>query len=157
MHNSHYRELTERVARQKNKLIRFNFEVVYQPINTTPSDYGLRHPVQAKIYFSLEREQQGVEKEEEDPEFMVAQKEELSEAVTEDLLQKHSKDEFQKLSEDIKVGRLRKETDTQHLRLKRQFKELSMKEGVILRGERILILEKLRGVCWLQDTQVEKS
>ena len=46
---------------------------------------------------------------------------------------------------------------TQNPRLKRQFRELSVKEGVILRGERILITKQFRGsVLANHDTQVER-
>ena len=42
---------------------------------------------------------------------MVARMEELTEAFTQELLQKNSRDEYADLSKDIKAGRLRKETD----------------------------------------------
>ena len=41
----------------------------------------------------------------------------------------------------MKTGRLEKETEAKYPRPKRQFKELSVKDGFILRGDIILILE----------------
>ena len=44
----------------------------------------------------------------------------------------------------MKAGRLRKETEAKYPRIKRLFKELLVKDRVILRGKRILIPEELR-------------
>ena len=49
-----------------------------------PSDYGSRHPGKGKIYSKLEAEQHGVETEEEDAEVIVAQMEEIMDAVTQE-------------------------------------------------------------------------
>ena len=49
------------------------------------------------------------------------------------------------MSKDLKTVRIGKEMEAKYPRLKRRFEELSVKDGVILRGERILILEELRG------------
>ena len=50
---------------------------------------------------------------------MVARMGELNEAVTQELLQKHSRDKYTELSKDVKVGRFRKETEAKHQRLKK--------------------------------------
>ena len=42
MYNSHSRELPARVARHKLKLTGFDFEVIYEPDTTTPSDQETR-------------------------------------------------------------------------------------------------------------------
>ena len=74
--------------------------------------------------------------------------------MTQKLVQKYSKDKFGKLSENIEAGRLRKEKETQHPRLKRQSKEFLLEKGVILRRERILILEQHRGSVFAAGHEV---
>ena len=72
MYNSHSRELPARVARHKSKLTGFDFEVVYEPGMTTPSDYGSRNPRKERLYTVTERDKFGVETDEVDAEVMVA-------------------------------------------------------------------------------------
>jgi len=60
-----------RVAKHKSKLLDFDFEVVYQPGSTNPCDWASRCPPQPREYSAEEREDLGVEDEEENAEIMV--------------------------------------------------------------------------------------
>ena len=59
-------ELPVQVAKHLSKLKDFRFDVIYETGKLNPSDYGLRHPPPQRSYTTLEREQLGVEEEEED-------------------------------------------------------------------------------------------
>ena len=70
--------------------------------------------------------------------------EELTDAVTMPILQRHTKADrtLQQLQEDITRGRLRKELG--HSGYKECFQELSMQDGVVMRGDRVVIPRTLR-------------
>ena len=70
--------------------------------------------------------------------------EELTDAVTLPILQRHTMGckILQRLVEDIRQGRLRKELG--HSGYKECFQELSVQEGVVMRGDRVVIPRTLR-------------
>ena len=144
MYNKHSREVTVRVAKHKSKLLDFDFQVIYQPGATNPCDWASRCPPQQRSYTAEEREELGVEDEDENAEIMVYRMEELTDAVTITILQESTKADrlMQELMEDIKQGRLRKELESSGY--KDCFQELSVHEKVIMRGDRILIPKALR-------------
>ena len=144
LYKSNRRDLPVRVARHKSKLGGFNFEVSYEPGSTTPSDYGSRHPPGQRRYTRQERESLGVEDEEEETEFIVNKLAEIPEAVTLPVLRHYTdKDKvLPALMEDIRRGRLRADLDKN--RYKECFKECSIMDSVVLRGERFIIPEELR-------------
>ena len=74
---------------------------------------------------------------------MVTWMEELTEAVTKKLLQRHSRDEYVQNTKNVIAGIFKKETVTKYPRLKKRFRELSVKDGAILRCDRVLIQEEL--------------
>ena len=65
------KELPARVAKHVSKLKGFQFKVVYQSGSKNPSDYGSRHPMGKTNFSALEREQLGIEDEQEDMEIIV--------------------------------------------------------------------------------------
>ena len=112
LYNSSRRALPTRVARHLSKLGGFNFRLVYEPGSTTPSDYASRHPVRSQSYSKADKEELGVEEEDEEAEFIVNRiLGEMAEAVTVEEVEHSTKQDttLQALSEDIKKGTLRKE------------------------------------------------
>jgi transposase InsO family protein len=142
LYKSHSKELPVRVARHKSKLRAFNFVVKYEAGVSTPADYGSRHHAAAKNYSEMEKENLGVEDMEEDAEIVVNRVEALTEAVTLPVLKKYSleDEEMQKLSNLIKKDAVKCDMSG----YKECFAELSLVDGLVVRGERLLIPAKLR-------------
>ena len=59
------------MARHLSKLGGFNFELVYEPGSTTPSDYGSRHPSKSRAYSKEQKKDLGVDEDDEEAEFIV--------------------------------------------------------------------------------------
>ena len=144
MYNQHSREVTVRVAKHKSKLLSFDFQVIYQPGATNPCDWASRCPPLPRSYTAEEREELGVEDEEEDQEVLVCRMEELTDAVTLPILQRHTRRNamLQQLVEDIKQGKLRKELGDSGF--KECFSELSIQKEVVMRGDRVVIPKTLK-------------
>ena len=144
MYNSVSKTLPMRVAKHKSKLRGFNFSLTYEPGTTTPADYGSRHPPPKRNYTATERENLGVEDEEEDAEIIVNKINDITDAITLPILKHHTDkdEELQKLRQDIKSGRLHHEPRTKGY--KQCFEELGVNDGVITRGERLVIPTTLR-------------
>ena len=143
MYNSHSKSIPVRVAKHKSKLRAFDFDVAYEAGVTTPSDYGSRHPPGSKEYSQAERELLGVEAEEEDAEILIARLDMVEDAVTMPIMAKYTDTEYKELVEDIRQGTLSKER-AKLKGVQECWEELSIHEGVIMRGERLLIPTKLR-------------
>ena len=143
MYKSHSKALPARVAKHKSKLRAFDFDVVYEAGITTPSDYGSRHPPTTKQYTAEEREELGVETEEEDAEVVIARLDSMTDAVTMPILLKYTEKEYRVLLQDVQQGKM-SEATTKLTGIKECFAELSVNQGIILRGERLLIPTKLR-------------
>ena len=143
MYKSHSKALPARVAKHKSKLRAFDFDVVYEAGITTPSDYGSRHPPPTKQYTADEREDLGVESEEEDAEVVIARLEIMTDAVTLPILAEYTDKEYKQLLEDVQKGQM-SVTTTKLTGIKECFAELSVNQGILLRGERLLIPTKLR-------------
>ena len=149
----HYNNVTRpapcRVARHRSKLRNFNFHMTYEPGKTTPCDFGSRHPPPPRNYTQQEREEQGVEEEEEDAEVFVARmiEETFPEAVTlEEVRKEIEKDKIlSKLKEDVKLGKLRKEL--KHSEYGQIFGELTLTQGVLLKGDKLIIPAALQADC----------
>ena len=144
LYNRHSKEVTVRVAKHKSKLLSFNFDVIYQPGVTNPCDFASRNPPPDRRYSEEEKERLGVEEEEEDQEILVCRAEEMTDAVTLPVLTRHSQEDstLQQLVKDIKHGRLSK--GMQETGFKECFLELSTKDGLVLRGERLVIPKDLQ-------------
>ena len=66
MYNMHSREVTNRVAKHKSKLLAFDFKVEYQPGVQSPCDYGSGNPPPAREYTQMEKLELGVEEEDQE-------------------------------------------------------------------------------------------
>ena len=144
LYNSHSREVTVRVAKHKSKLLAFDFKVIYQPGATNPCDFASRSPPSPREYTEEEKEELGIEEEDEDREVLVCRQEELTDAVTLPILQRYTQQDktLSQLVESIKTGRLQK--DLASSGFKECFHELSVQDGIVMRGDRIVIPRDLR-------------
>ena len=143
MYNSHSKSLPVRVAKHKSKLRGFDFDMIYEAGITTPSDYGSRHPPARKQYNQVEREKFGVETEEEDSEILIARMEMVTDAVTLPIMVRYTEKEYAGLKGDIQQGHISQDS-AKLMGVKECFLELSVNEGVIMRGERLMVPTKLR-------------
>ena len=84
-----------------------------------------------------------METEEEDSEILIARLDMVEDAVTMPILAKYMDTEYKMLVEDIRRGTLRQE-EAKLKGIKESWDELSIHEGVIMRGERLLIPTKRR-------------
>jgi transposase InsO family protein len=142
MYNKHSMSLPVRVAKHKSKLRAFHYKVTYEPGVTTPADYGSRHHSALRPYSRQQREELGVEEEEEDMEIIVNRVEDLTDAVTLEVLKESAKKdpEVVRLTEDVMKG-VRK---TELSGYKDCYSELSVVDGLLVRGERLVIPRELR-------------
>ena len=146
LYNSPNRPAPVRVDRHKAKLLAFRFSVVYEPGYTTPSDYGSRHPEPDRKHSKQEREDLGIEDEEEDKEFSVNRliEDRLPDAVTLPLLKLATGGDvvLAKVMEDVRKGKMSSDTETSGYG--KVFEELTVADGVLLRGEKLVIPSKLQ-------------
>ena len=82
-------------------MFKFNFKVIYEPGNKTPSDYPSRHPPPRREYTKQEREELGIESEEEDAEVVIARIDNMIEAVTLETLAEYTDKEYGQLKTEI--------------------------------------------------------
>ena len=144
MYNTSSRSLPVRVAKHQSKLLGFDFTVTYEPGHSTPADYGSRHPPPAKKYTPAEKESLGIEDVEEDAEIIVNRIMEVTDAITLPILEHHTEQDSQlsALMKDVMRGRLHHQPITPGY--KECFEELSVKDGILLRGDRLVIPTSLR-------------
>ena len=88
----------------------------------------------------MEREEFGVETEEEDSEILIARMEMVADTVT---LARYTEKEYGQLKEEIQRGHISQDS-AKLIGMKECFLELCVNEGVVLRGERLLVPTKLR-------------
>ena len=136
--------IPERVARHKSKLTSYSFKVKYEPGKTNPSDYGSRHPPQEENLSREEKAEKGVEDEEEDTEVLVNRLQEVNEAVTLDVIKHEIENDAKltKLKDAVNKGKMN--DDIKKSEYREVFSSLSMKEGCLMRQDKLLIPPKLR-------------
>ena len=100
MYKSHSKALPARVLQHKSKLRVFDYDVLYDAGITTSSDYGSRIPSTTKQYTAEEREELGVETEE-DAEVVIARLDSMTDAVTMPILEKNTEKEYKRLLQDV--------------------------------------------------------
>ena len=134
-----------RVARHKDKLTAFNFTVLYEPGSKNPCDYMSRQKHSEERYSQQQKEELGVEEEEEDAEIIIHKVEELREAITINILQHQTgkDDKTRQLMDNIMTGRLSQDIPNRH-KYKQVFHSLEVNQGMIMRENRILIPEACR-------------
>ena len=110
LYNSPGRPSPVRVDRHRSKLRGFNFKVRYEPGRATPSDYGSRQPAPDRHHTKQEREELGIEDEDEDLEFSINRviEDQLPDAVTMEMLEKATKEDkvLTKVAEDVMQGKM---------------------------------------------------
>ena len=145
-YNSKNRSAPVRVDRHRSKLLGFRFKVKYEPGSSNPCDYGSRHSVPDRKHTRQEREELGIEDEEEDSEFAVNRliEDNLPEAVTKEMLQQAVKDdkELRTVFEDVRVGKMSPTTTASYY--SKVFEELTAWDGVLLKGEQLVIPPSLQ-------------
>ena len=116
LYNSPNRPAPVRVDRHKAKLLAFRFKVVYEPGYTTPSDYGSRHPEPDRKHSKQEREDLGIEDEEEDKEFSINRiiEDNLPDAVTLPILRQAVGEDvvLTQVMQDVQAGRMGPDTES---------------------------------------------
>ena len=122
------------------------FTVKYEPGRTSPCDYASRHPPPLKEYSEIEREELGVEEEAEEGEIWTSRivEEQVPMAVTlEEIRQAIEKQPLLRLViRDLKAGKMSQEVaDTE---FKKVFGELTITQGLLLRGDRLVIPRELQ-------------
>ena len=146
LYNSPGRAAPVRVAKHRSKLGAFAFKLMYEPGSTTPCEYGSRHPSPLQQYSREEKDALGIEDMEDEAEFVVNRvvNEAIPDAVTLPVVRHYmEKDSMLKmLLEDVLKGRLRAELHGTSY--ERVFGELTAVQGVLLRGERMVIPKELQ-------------
>ena len=138
LYNTPRRPKQMRVDRHRMKLAAYDFGVEYIPGTQTPCDYGSRRGCpEAKEYSEEEAEQMGVEINDEIFVNRVVE-EQLPPAITREVLRKATgKDpKLQMLVEDIQASVCRKAL-TEYTQV---FEELSVVDGMVVRGDHQLII-----------------
>ena len=146
LYNSPGRPSPVRVDRHRSKLRGFNFRVRYEPGRATPSDYGSRHPAPDRHHTKQEREELGIEDEDEDLEFSINRviEDQMPDAVTMETLQKAIKDDrvLSTVVEDVMLGKM--SASTRESPYKEVFEELTVADGVLLKGDRLVVPPSLQ-------------
>ena len=106
LYNSPNRPAPVRVDRHKSKLRAFSFKVVYEAGDTTPADYGSRHPPPNKEHTKLQRQELGIEDEEEDCEVSINRliEDNMPDAITTAMLR-------QAVEEDEVLAKVKKDVE----------------------------------------------
>ena len=135
-----------RVDRHRAKLLAFRFRVIYQPGHQKPSDYGSRNPRKVDQEEATTKGELGKEGKEEDAEFAVnrVMEEDLPGAITMDMMKRETEKDLvlQGVKADIERGHMGQATEGSEY--SKVFSELTSWEGLILKGERLVVPPKLR-------------
>ena len=146
LYNIHSRPGPVKVDRHKSKLRAFTFKVVYEAGQSTPSDYGSRHPVPDRMHTEEERVELGIEDEDDNQEFSINRviEDNMPDAVTLMMVQLATKEDqvLSRVEQDVKSGKMSEATKTSEYG--KVFEELTAANGVLLKGEKLVIPAKLK-------------
>ena len=146
IYNNTGRPAPHRVDRHRGRLGAFDMAVCFVPGHDNPCDYGSRHPDQLLDNLTREeREEIGVETEEEDAEIWVGKiiKETLPAITLEQMREDTTKDpELHKLMEEKQNGTKRKETSKGPYG--KIWEELRERDGILLRGKLLVVPKALQ-------------
>ena len=133
------------IDRHHTKLLPFHYSVTYEPGNQTPCDYGSRHPPSRGEFTETEKSLWAVENEGDILGNRVIE-DLLPEAITIDKLRYATANDpkLSLLKEDILSNNYCRKELPQY---KQIFKELSYLNGVIMRGNCIVIPDSLQANC----------
>ena len=136
LYNFPTRPAPTRVERHRGKLRQFSFSVKYEPGQTSPADYSSRHPNTVN-----EKDDAGIETEADEETILINRVEEISDNTAVPLAhirRQYKKDELlNKLLADVTAGR--PSPAIKASAYAKVFPELSIVNGILVRGERVLI------------------
>ena len=147
LYNTPSRPAPARVERHRSKLRQYDFQVMFMPGDKIPCDYGSRHPPPIKEqYTSREKEELGIEQEEEDAEVWINRiiDDHTPVAVSEEMVREATKKdpELIEIMEEIQKNQFSKET--KRGKFGQVWRELHIIKGIVMRGARMVVPEKLR-------------
>ena len=146
LYNKPNRSALARVERHRSRLRNFDFKVDYCPGEEMPCDCGSRHPMPAKKgYTKTEKEQLGIEQEEEDAEIWISRiVDEYQQAITMEQLQTETQrdEQLKKLLPELQTNKKSKETSKGPYG--KVFEDLREWNGVIRRGDRVVMPKSLQ-------------
>ena len=134
-----------RVDRHRTKLLPFRYSLTYEPGETTPSDYGSRHPPSTQQFTEDERRLWCIE-DESDIFVNRVIEDMLPKAITIPMLcTAIDRDPaLRQLKEDIVVNKFCRKSLSKYHQI---FQDLSCINGIIVKGDRILVPESLQADC----------
>ena len=153
LYNNSTRPAPARVERHRSKLRSFQFKMKYEPGRLNPSDYSSRHPPPPRAYTQSEKEELGVEEEDDDAVIQVGRlimvgvdrvtNGTLLEAVTLEQVQEAMRGDrlMKKLVKAVQTGQDRAEMGKSVYG--KVLTELSYAQGVLVRGDRVVIPDSL--------------
>ena len=145
-YNSPNRPAPVRVEQHRSKLRGFRFRLLYESGNKSPCDYGSRHPPPDHDYTKQEREEQGLEDEEEDQEHLVNRlvEDNLPPAVTMVMLKQAMQEDkmMKQLLGEVETGKA--SHSTKQSEFSGIFQELTANDGVLLKGDTVVIPTSLQ-------------
>ena len=138
LYNEYKPELPLRILSHKMRLQGYNFTVVYEPGKNNPADYLSRHPVEYSAGLNVNKCEIAIE---------AVVRHDLPDAVTlEELVKATEKDnQLEVLKKCIERGCVESSEKLTVREYAQVFKELSCGRGVVLRGDKIVIPQSLRG------------
>ena len=147
LYNNPRRPKQMRVDRHRMKLAAFRFKVIFVPGTQTPCDYGSRRGCpEGGNYNQEQQEEFGVE---DDTEIYVNRlvEDTMPDAVTKEMMEKATNEdkEMKLLKEDIRRGECRKGL----VKYRQVFDELSVVDGLVMRGEKLVVPEEMRPIVVL--------
>ena len=144
LYNNPKRPKQMRVDRHRMKLAGYRFKVIHVPGSKIPCDYGSRRGCPKATKYSKEQQDRyGIE---DDNEVYVNRvvDDTLPDAVTKEMMVEATEkdDEMGMLKEDIQTGNCRNGL----VKYKQVFDELSVVDGLVMRGERLVVPKELRPI-----------
>ena len=131
-----------RVDSHRTKLLQFDYHVIYMPGKETPCDYGSRHPPETAHFSDKEKEEWCIQ-DGNDIQVNRVIDDILPSSIPLQVIQKETKDDsdLQHLKEDITT---RKQCSKDLSSYKGIFNELALVNGLIMRGDKIVIPKSLQ-------------
>ena len=151
LYNNPARPAPVRVERHRSKLRHFTFNLKYEPGYTSPCDYASRHPPTKTHFSKEEKEELGVEDEEEDKEIWVNRVEAAEveaaevEAVTLAEIRQALQEDHQLKQLMVEVDKGKMSKDIKSSEYGQVFSELTVTKGLLLKGDQLVIPRSLYG------------
>ena len=129
-----------RIDRHRTKLLPFQYKVIHEPGKDTPSDYGSRHPPPSNLFSDDQISNWAIE-DKDDVYVNRVIEEKVPQAVTIENLQEAIAPDrkLQNLKEDLITEKYCRDKDYRYI-----FNVLTYIHGVIMRGDKLVIPERLQ-------------